>query len=245
MTTPTDPIPEFRLGADRYARREPAAARESDKQGLDSETREVVDTFEALYAELSSSVPGAAATPAIEADPDDDLQIDLPEEFESSTPEPRAVEHRTPHPARQRVPGAPAPAPVQSGVVEADAALDIDDAFAILRAAESKGRANAARDAVDSEETENDTVALQSVERSTRRQNSQSSYDVTAFPGWTDRARASWPKVAAAAGLALVIGTGLGYLAGRTPAPVASQVKIPVTPQGGAQLQFDYELRQK
>ena len=92
MTTLTDPIPEFKLGADRYARREPGAARESEIHSLDPETQEVVETFEALYAELSY----AAATPAPATDPDDDLQIDLPDEAKPTAPAPRAVEARAP-----------------------------------------------------------------------------------------------------------------------------------------------------
>ena len=73
MTTPTDPIPEFKLGADRYARREPVATRQPGAEGLDPETLEVVETFEALYAELSSSAPAPASDAAAHSAAEDDL----------------------------------------------------------------------------------------------------------------------------------------------------------------------------
>lgn len=244
MTTPTDPIPEFRLGADRHVRREPVAKAESEGH-LDPETQEVVEAFEALYAELSSSAPDAAAPPAVERDPDDDLQIDLPDEFESAAPAPRAVETRAPQAARRWVQSAPAPARAQPGTGHVDTTINIDDAFAVLRAAESKGRATSERDAADAEEARETDMALPLVERSARKRDSKYAYDATLQPDWTGKARALWPKVAGAAAIALVVGTGVGYLVGRSPEPVASQAKIPVTPQGGAQLQFDYELGQK
>lgn len=242
MTTLTDPIPEFKLGADRYARREPGAARESEIHSLDPETQKVVETFEALYAELSY----AAATPAPATDPDDDLQIDLPDEAKPTAPAPRAVEARAPpQSARQLLQSTAAPARAQSGVGEVDNALNIDDAFAMLRAAESKGRASVERDAVCAEEAENSTRGLTSAQPRTPKGKSQYPYDVTTPPDWTGKARALWSKVAGAAAIALMVGTGMGYMAGRTPEPVASQTKIPVTPQGAARLQIDYELGQK
>lgn len=243
MTTPTDPIPEFKLGADRYARRGPGARAESKAHRLDPETQAVVETFEALYAELSSSVSDAATTPAAPADPDDDLQVDFPDEFESAVPAPDAVGTRAPQSARQLLQSNPAPARAQSG--EVDTALNIDDAFAVLRAAETRGRARAEPGAVDAEEGENAVRAVSSTRRSSREVNSQPRYDASASAQWTTRARALWPKVAGAAAIALIVGTGVGYLVGRTPAPAPLEARIPITPQGGAQLQFDYELGQK
>lgn len=240
MTTPTDPIPEFRLGADRYARREPVAGRAAEAEGLDSETLEVVETFEALYAELSSAAPAAAPERGV----DDDLLVDLPAEFEPAAPALRVVESRT----HDRTPGLaqerPAPAPSQAAASDADPALDLDDAFAMLRAAESKGRANAQRDAVDREETQSAVTAMTPASRSSHERKAQRSYAVSApASDWSGKARAMWPKVAGAAAIALIVGAGIGFLAGRTPEPVASLAKITLTPQGGARLQFDYELR--
>ena len=45
--------------------------------------------------------------------------------------------------------------------------------------------------------------------------------------------------------IALIVGTGVGYMMGRMPASVSLDARIPMTPQGGAKLQFDYELGQK
>lgn len=247
MTTPTDPIPEFKLGADRYARREPVAARQPKTGGLDPETLEVVETFEALYAELSSSAPAPAPPATARFAPDDDLLIELPAEFEPAAPAaPRAAESPTPESRRQLVPDRPPPARAQRAATEADPALDIDDAFAMLRAAETKGRESAERDAVDREEAEDTVAALAPADAGHRGRRTPRAYDVSAAaPDWAGKARAMWPKVAGAAVVALIVGTGVGYMAARAPEPVASQVKIPVTPEGGARLQFDYELTKK
>ena len=244
MTTPTDPIPEFKLGADRYARREPVAQAESQGQKLDPETQEVVETFEALYAELSSSASDAAPAPAAPADLDDDLQIDLPD-FGSAAPASHAAGAGAFRAARQLVQSTPAPIRSQSAAGEVETALDIDDAFAVLRAAESQGRARVDRDAVDARQAENATRAQRPEARSTRSENPPYPYELTASADWTGRARALWPKVAGAATIALIVGTGVGYMVGRTPAAVSVEARIPMTPQGGAQLQFDYELGQK
>ena len=246
MTTPTDPIPEFKLATDRYARREPIAAREAASQELDAETLEVVETFEALYAELSSSEAAPAASARADLDSDDDLLIDLPPEFASPALSSIAVASRGAPSAGQLVHETPRPARAQAAAAQVDPALDIDDAFAMLHAAESKGRENAQRDAIDREEAESAATALMPAHRSGRRRETQSAYEPSAAaPEWAGKARSMWRKVTGAAVIALMVGAGVGYVVGRTPDPVASQAKIPLTPQGGAQLQFDYELNNK
>jgi hypothetical protein len=51
--------------------------------------------------------------------------------------------------------------------------------------------------------------------------------------------------VFAAGAIALVVGVGLGYVAGYSPMPPPTHAKIEVSPAGGAQLRFDYELDKK
>lgn len=250
MTTPTDPIPEFKWGAERYARREPVASREAPaSQAVDRETREVVETFEALYAGLSSAGPEPAAGSAAQGSPTDDLLIDLPAELGGESPSPRAIPPRARESTPRLVAAGRASARTQSAASEVDSSLDIDDAFAMLRAAESKARDSAERDVIDREEAQNTTSARDApapARRSTRSRDRHTAYDVpAAAPEWAGKAHGMWAKIAGAAVVALIVGTGVGYMAGRMPDTVAPQAKIPVTPQGGARLQFDYELTPK
>ena len=243
MTTPSDRIPEFSPNGERRYGREPVAADpDRPRRHLDDETREVVDTFEALYAaELSSSPP--AQPPQQDIAGDDDLLIDLPHEFARTVPGRDAARSGPERSGRDGALRDAGRARAPQRASESPPALDIDDAYAVLQAAETKARANAARDAVDRDEDDAPVQASLPVP-AVRRERSRSTGPArSAPPDWTARARAMWPRLAGAALIALVVGAGLGYLVGRSPATPAPQATIPVTPEGTAKLQFDYDLQ--
>jgi len=215
MSLLTDPLGEFGT----RARREPVIVRESGSEAIDAETLEMIQTFDAFYGEPTGAPAGEAAHAGGDA-------IEFPDDFQMAA---QGGSH-------ERAP--------DSRAVDDD--LSIDDAFAVLRAAESKGRTLAGPHAPDPDE---DDAAFVSASASAGRSDAADAR-VTAphfepGPSWSAKARAVWPKVLAAGAIALVVGVGLGYIAGHAPMPPSTYAKIEVSPAGGAQLRFDYELDRK
>ena len=65
------------------------------------------------------------------------------------------------------------------------------------------------------------------------------------FRDWSTASRTGRPRLIAAIGIALAIGTGVGFIAGKAPASSAASAKIQPSPEGGARLRFDYALEQR
>lgn len=61
----------------------------------------------------------------------------------------------------------------------------------------------------------------------------------------TNARRALWPRLVIAGAIALAVGAGAGYIAGKTRGSIAPAAKIQATPDGGARLRFDYELHRR
>jgi len=249
MNTPTDPIPEFKLRTGRDERREPVSSRaRGPSQAPDAETLEVVQKFEALYAELAAATP--PTRPLAEDLTAGDLQFAFPDgDLRQREPAASGVPaHEGDAGRRADAAAQPAAAPAIAGPAEKNQALEIDEAFSILRAAESQGRA-AERHAVD-EAVASAPVTERGSLRPLRwpddhRRAPTARGAAPAGADWSGRARDLWPRVVGAAVIALIVGTGVGYIAGKGTPPGGTQAKIPVTPQGGAQLQFDYELEKR
>jgi hypothetical protein len=205
------------------AGREPLVSREAASERVDAETLEVIQAFEAFYA---ATPPPADASPEEPAHAGED-RIEFPDDF------------RVP---AQR--GSHEPAPDSRS---ADDDLGIDDAFALLRAAEAKGRTLAGRHVIDRDGDGAASGRAVTSERSstTDERVTASHFEPEAGRDWSAKASAVWPKVLAAGTIALVVGAGLGYVAGYTPMPPSTHAKIEVSPAGGAQLRFDYELDKK
>ena len=237
MSLLTDPLGEFGPRSGRHTRREPTGSRDdASADSIDAETRDVIEKFEALYAQVEPAASEPAAHSA-----DGDLRIEFPEDLDLPV-EPRM---RAPSvaPAVRKTTAAAAAAPRPVGDD-----LGIDEAFALLRAAESRGRAAADRNAAEPDDDsrapslpncESSTPTAKARVVSTAYEPSQPRVD------WAVRAKAAWPRALGAAAVALIAGVGLGYLAGHGPATRSTYAKIEISPHGGAQLRFDYELDRK
>jgi hypothetical protein len=243
MSLLIDPIARFGQRSGRYARREPVRSRETEtSEPLDAETLDLIQKFEGIYAELASP----AAAPPEDAAQLDDFRIELPDDFQKTVQrgcqEPR-MNARTAH-SVQPVDLTGPPVAAANDRASEDEKLGIDQAFALLRAAESKGRAAADRDALGEDEAETAAAPRESLTalKSTSDARVMPFEPDAARADWAARARVVWPKMLCAAAIALIVGLGLGYVAGHGPKTAPTHTKIEVSPQGGAQLRFDYEL---
>jgi hypothetical protein len=264
MSSLTDRLRAFDPGSRRFAPRDAAASRpdniatagtsdDSAARGeLDAEMLDVVDKFEAAYSELVPPTPAPAAEDA--RTDAGNLDIDLLDEelrkaFGDDEPPEQPPSRSTVH--RTFDSGPPVAVRGVAPREEADQNLSFEDAMATLRASEARGKATTVQRA-------DDAGSLPRVERQqhapayeARQALGSDPADVSpaeslaANESWTTRSRKVWPKVAAAAGLALVIGSGVGYIAGKKPGGGAPAATIPTTPEGGARLRFDYDLQRR
>ena len=219
---------------------------------LDAETLDVVEKFEAAYSDFVAPAPALSpeADPARTAHLDlDGIDEELRKAFGEGEPSNESPARGTLH----RMLDSVAPAAARAVPREdKEQNLSFEDAMATLRASEARGKAAA----VSTERAEKDEPVRfegqpQRPAPEPRQSTWQASPDIppaeplAANESWTARSRQVWPKVAVAAALALFVGTAVGYLAGKTPSAEASRASIATTPEGGAQLRFDYNLNKR
>jgi hypothetical protein len=124
----------------------------------------------------------------------------------------------------------------------------LDDAMAVLRAAEARGKVaneRTARAIPRSDEQpgmDRQRTGAGSKPLPIRTEAPAAPEPVAANESWSTRSRDGWPKVLAAAAVALIVGGGLGYIYGTAPESGASKAKIQVTPDGGTRLKAAQEL---
>lgn len=214
--------------------------------------------FEALYPKPTSP----AAAPSGDLADGDGLSFELPPDLSSPPPvmKVRTASRPTvgePAPERAAVAPAQARAAAPGNKRAPEQELSLDDALAVLHAAEARGKAanaRSAREMVDEEDDESaaDPAPIReqglkplSLRTEAPAAPAESRARVAANESWSARSQSLWPKVLGAAVLALVIGTGLGYVYGTSPGAGASKGKIQVTPEGGTQLRYERELKGK
>jgi hypothetical protein len=62
---------------------------------------------------------------------------------------------------------------------------------------------------------------------------------------WSTTSRTVWPRLLIAAGIAVALGTGIGYMVGKIPSSSVPGAKIQPSSEGGTRLRFDYDLRKR
>jgi hypothetical protein len=223
---------------------------------------DVVARFEELYAELTLPPPTAAA-PSAPTHADDPL-FDLPHDFlkaggAASAPA-SAKQKQEPYLDR---PTAPRSQPLETQRAEPEKTPSIDEAMAILRAAEprnSPGNDRTIRAKIDEAAPSQVSPARAAFkplpgERAgpstplryaqDERLAAPEKAPVAANESWSSRASSVWPKVAGAAVFALIVGSGVGFFFGKQPQMPPASAKIQTTAQGGAQLKIDQQLSQR
>lgn len=261
MSSLTDRLRAFDPGSRRFAPRDAAASSAfnlnetsapktaDESRELDAETRDVVAKFEAAFAQLVPTAPApspedtAARAAILDVDlMDYELRIAFGHDGASYESSGRGAVHRP----LDAVPPATARA-VPCDDKEQN--LSFEDAMATLRASEARGKA-----AINVDTSErNEPVRFAREEPWEAPQPDQSALQVSpdvspaepfaaANESWATRSSRAWPKVAGAAALALIVGTTVGYLAGKSPAAGTAGASIAATPEGGARLRFDYDL---
>lgn len=229
--------------------REPQTINSVNGAALEPDMREVVEKFEELFAELAPP-------------PEEDRQVTPDDLFRDLTlgdsrpgagiAQPRAPAARSglDHPAK------PAAAEAPAADTGRAARLPIDEAVALLRAAEARGKAaseRAAREARDDGESEMPRVPLAGAgalpvvaqRRDIELAKVPRAPVRPAVPDeWSAKSATFWMILLIVSSVALAVGTGVGYLMGRDQsAPAAS--KIQTSPEGGARLRADHELRKR
>lgn len=225
------------------------------EKALDAEMREVVLKFEEIYAELAPQAEEGDKKP----ERSDDIFAVFPDAFPSEQKTradraltPQAVSRVEPTLARKQTVDASVTGPKKTA--ELNDSLDIDEAMSILRAAEASGKAAAERaggNAKDEDAAEDAAsfvdMALPAKPKSANEHHltpRTAQTTVTADADWSTRSRSVWSTGLIAASIALVVGTGVGYLMGRGNES-ASIEKIQSSPEGGARLRPDYNLRKR
>lgn len=221
----------------------------------DAEMREVVRKFEEMYAGLAPEEEGAAEKAARS----NDIFPYFPDELSwgqkpapDRAPTPHAVSRVEPRLARKLTADASLTGSKTSA--ELKDSLDIDEAISILRAAEASGKAaaeRAAREAQDEDDAEDPASLVDMAPRAKLKSSTEphltpgtAQTTVTADADWSTRSRSVWSTGLIATSIALVVGTGVGYLMGRGNES-ASIEKIQSSPEGGARLRPDYNLRKR
>ena len=212
-------------------RREPSA---DLRESMDAETLEVVLKFEELYTEAPLEQPTDSGGFGV-----DDLLGDLPEGLAT----PAAAAERVQRPAAAAV---PAPEVLRVTPIQEAAQLEVslDEAMALLRAAEQRGQAAALKAARDAHDEDEPVAEAFVPKRKAFEPPPQTLPDP--FAPYASEARhasrAPSIKIVAVALVALTIGAAGGFFAAHGGA-AASDAKIQVLQDGGAQLRLDYELR--
>ena len=227
-----------------------------DPRALDPDMLELVEKFEQNYAQLAPAAEepqgGGASS---------ELFPEFPDVFEDPAPaRPAAPESARvlTMPRRDHEPAAAhataftaAPQP-RHGAVADVADVDLDEAMAILRAAENR-TGPAPAPGVDEEE-----IAAVSTARPTfdsrpdasdaaRTDVGRQVHAPGAAPAtdWTTRSHRTHTIAAAAAVAALMVGLAAGYLLGNSPAAAPQKSPLETSQTGGAQLKLDRELSQR
>lgn len=231
--------------------RDQVSSEPSGTSQFDPETLEMVQKFEALYAELA---PPTLA-PASEAPQLGDLMIDLPDESQRVPfrGQPRApAGYEGPSDPVQRIDALRHRATVAAGPSASmvDEKLHIEAAFA-LRAAEAEGPAAARNTVPENGAAEalasgHSSTTLQPT-RCSRASETREVASVAGAPAARNdcAARAGWLKIVGAGAIALIIGAGVGYIAGTGLVSDMSHAKIEISPNGGTQLRLEYELQRR
>ena len=220
---------------------------------LDDEMREVVLKFEEIYAELAPTIEDESQPERLRHD-----VFDLPDDIGKALQDPPPPDPVPLRPRMRREPGL-ASRPAMAGSPPASSAakeetFDIDEALSILRAAEMKGRVEA-REAKDKDD---DTVQPFAMPV-TRKVSERSEPVLAAAPTsraveadqvrpadeWSAKSSNFWSIALIAASIALIVGTGVGYMMGRGQEALAPVAKIKTLPDGGAKLRPDYDLRSR
>ena len=222
-------------GSDRYAGRSGSASDHTagarsaaSAPELDPEMLDLVQRFERGYAEL------APADEAPRSPVTDELFPEFPDIFEEpAAARPAASESRrvVPMPRRDAEPASAAPAWPRETRADAAGEVDLDEAMAILRAAEQKSRAAA----TPGEDEEAAPEARQPRASSPRAEPAPAVQ-------WATRSHATRTIAMAAAVAALAIGVAAGYVLGRGPSVKAPSAPIESSSNGGTQLRLERNL---
>lgn len=228
-------------------RAEPCLARAPAAGAADPDLQEVVQRFEALYSGLVPP-PG----PVVRPPETDDVDFDLGGVFPAEPPPgPRASSREEPSLRR----------PVdRSDTFGEDPS--IDEAMAILRQAEARGPSGVEAAPAARHEVAGSDAAMHADAPPSRNTGAGRWSDLQApvlafdarpparasgkpvVPGqsWAERRRASaWPKVAAAAVIALFVGVAAGVYIAHEP-DTTTVARIETNARGEAQLRVDYQL---
>lgn len=242
--------PDGDKGAPRLADPRPEPMAGAANAAVDADMLDLITKFEQNYAELAP----ARDEPQL-GGLSEDLFPEFPDPFDSSSPprnRTRTLElarfepQRSPDTSPQRTREATSPQASRSEVRPAvvDEQAEIDEAFAILQAAEVKGAAKAQRAA--------DVAQALAAERRLPGSDAEPKSHPERADSHAETERVDWahrshrPRTLALAGGVMVLALGLtaGFIAGRAPHG-KPQVTIQVTEQGGTLLRLDRELRKR
>jgi hypothetical protein len=228
----------------------------------DAERREIILKFEQSFAGLEPRIENRPPPFTLS------MHIEFPDDTVSVLPQPDPHDVRLPVQLRgRREPELASKPSVEAkaagGMPEQNVEVDIDEAIAILLDAEARGKAAAAREAADEDDDAENPLS------SARNPANPGSKPVTeppittklaeptvtaklagtaataSSPDWSEKSRTLWSMALIAGSVALVIGTGVGYVMGRGHEATPTIAKIQSSPEGGAKLRADYDLRKR
>jgi hypothetical protein len=239
-------------GAEGHGTAGAADGRAQPGSSPDPEIIELVERFEAAFADLGASAEEGPQRPGPEAD----LFPDFSQDIFAETPAAPSVAAESarvfPMPRRDSEPAPkqatkPARAPAASPAPADEVSLD--EAFSILRASENRsaGPAPAAEAPAGSFAPQARTQTP--VSERTRQPEPRAPVDAerepespSGGPDWTTKSHKARSIALVATAAALVIGIAVGYLYGRNPAAPAPSTGIGAAQQGGTMLRLDREL---
>jgi hypothetical protein len=240
---------------DRPARPQPGAhgygaadARPQQGSGTDPEILELVERFEAAFADLGPSVEEARQSRAAEAD----LFPDFSQDIFAETPAAASVAVESarvfPMPRRDSEPAfRPAPQPASSATPAPPDEVTLDEALSILRASENRG-AGAAPAAQGPAPSFDARTSAEAGERPRQRRPGvrldaeDEPESRRAAPDWTTKSHKARSIALVATAAALVVGIAVGYFYGRNPAAQSPSPAIGASQHGGTTLRLDPEL---
>jgi hypothetical protein len=246
-------------GGDRHAPPGVTAAEHPptpDARALDPEWLELVQRFEQSYAELAP----IAEEPQRAAARSDELFPEFPEfpEFrdvfaEAAPPRPAPAESARVLPMPRREPEAHKPeaqtafsaAPAHAPKTTLEGGdIDLDEAMAILRAAENRHRLASGPGVNDNEESvAPGPLAGRAATRPVGESSLRSAVGAAApARDWTTRSHTARTIATAAAAAALGVGVAAGYFLGRSPASAPPKAVIQSSQNGGTQLKLERDL---
>jgi hypothetical protein len=216
----------------------------------DPEILELVERFEAAFADLGASAEEGPQRPAPEADLFPDFSQDIFEET-LAAPSVAAESARVfPMPRRDSEP-APKQAPKPARAPAASAApadeVSLDEAFSILRASENRSAGPAPAASFPPQARTHAAVGerTRQPEPGARVDAEREPESSSVGPDWTTKSHKARSIVLIATAAALVIGIAVGYLYGRNPAAPAPSTGIGASQHGGTMLRLDPELHKR